>query len=118
MLISLDPSSTAPLYEQVAGAIRRAIAAGELVGDDELPAARTLASALGINVHTVLRAYGQLRDEGIITLRQGRSARVVGGTAAETALFHQALGAVAAHGRRLGIGPAEASEILAKAYQL
>ncbi len=117
MFVSLDPSSTAPIYEQIAGSIRRSIAAGDLVGGSELPSARTLAKALDVNMHTVLRAYGQLRDEGIIELRQGRSARVVRGNAAETALFHQALDAVAAHGRRLGIGPTEASSILAKAYQ-
>ena len=117
MLITLDPSSTSPIYEQIAASIRGSIAAGDIAGGAELPATRTLAKALGVNMHTVLRAYGELRDDGIIELRQGRSARVVSGTAAEAALFHQALGAVAAHGRRLGIGPQEASSILERAYQ-
>jgi GntR family transcriptional regulator len=92
MLITLDPSSTAPIYEQIAASIRGSIAAGDIAGGAELPATRTLAKALGVNMHTVLRAYGELRDDGIIELRQGRSARVVSGTAAEAALFHQGAG--------------------------
>ena len=117
MLLTLDPHSPVALFEQLATQIRAAIVRGDVAGGERLPAARDLAEDLDVNQHTVLRAYGELRDDGIIELRQGRSARVVSGTAAEAALFHQALGAVAAHGRRLGIGPQEASSILERAYQ-
>lgn len=117
MLVNLDPQSTAPIYQQISSSIRRVVADGELKAGQELPPARALAEALGVNVHTVLRAYALLRDEGLVQLRQGRSARIVKGAAADTALFHQALGAVVAHGRRLGIGQAEAASMLRRAFR-
>ncbi|MEU2050598.1 GntR family transcriptional regulator, partial [Streptomyces albidoflavus] len=49
---------------------------GGFAPGDRLPAARTLADSLGVNVHTVLRGYQQLRDEGLIELRRGRGAVV------------------------------------------
>lgn len=42
------------------------------------PAAKELAESLGVNVHTMLRAYQGLRDGGQIELRRGRGAAVVG----------------------------------------
>ena len=41
-----------------------------------LPSARLLADQLGINVHTVLKGYQMLRDEGLVELRRGRGAVV------------------------------------------
>ena len=116
VLIELDHASSTPLYEQVAAAIRREIAEGALRGGDELPSARTLAGALGINLHTVLRALRVLRDEGILDIHHGRTARVVAGASGDQALFHQALGAAAAHVRRLGLSAEDAARYLTQAY--
>lgn len=116
MLATLDPSDPLPLYEQLASSVRREVGDGTLRGGDSLPSARSLAGALGINVHTVLRAYSILRDEGIVDLRQGRAPRVVEGAAADSALFHQALGAVVAHARRLGLSSDDAADHLRRAY--
>ncbi|MEU2649404.1 GntR family transcriptional regulator [Streptomyces albidoflavus] len=76
MLLHIDPGSSVPLGDQVAAAARAAIASGGFAAGDRLPAARTLADSLGVNVHTVLRGYQQLRDEGLIELRRGRGAVV------------------------------------------
>ena len=74
MLWRVNPSSPAPLFEQVAASVRRAIADGGLQPKERLPSAKEVAAALGINMHTVLRAYQLLRDEGLIELRKGRGA--------------------------------------------
>jgi len=76
MLFRVDASATTPLGGQIAAQIRGAISAGELCSGDRLPPARELASDLQVNVHTVLGAYGRLRDAGLIDLRRGRGARV------------------------------------------
>src|SRR5215831_19135586 len=61
----VDLSSPVPLHEQVAAAIRRAIADGEVGPGDRLPPARDLAAVLGVNANTVFRALRALRDEGV-----------------------------------------------------
>lgn len=76
MLLRIVPRSGEPLFAQVANAVRAEIAAGGLGARDRLPAAREVAESLDINIHTVLRAYQELRDEGLIELRRGRGAVV------------------------------------------
>lgn len=76
MLIRIDPASDRPLSEQIAASVRRALADGTLRPAGRLPAARSVAQALGINMHTVLRGYQQLKSEGLIDLRPGRGAIV------------------------------------------
>lgn len=49
---------------------------GALSPGQELPSVRELSTSLGINLHTVHRAYQKLRDEGVIQLRLGRRAKV------------------------------------------
>ena len=68
----IDPSSLVPLHEQVAAAIRRAIADDEARPGERLPPARDLAAVLGVNANTVLRALRTLRDEGLLEFRRGR----------------------------------------------
>jgi DNA-binding transcriptional regulator YhcF (GntR family) len=76
MLFGVDPDSTVGLADQIASQVRGAVAAGRLKPGDKLPPARELASGLAVNMHTVLRAYSVLRDEGLIELRRGRGAQV------------------------------------------
>jgi DNA-binding transcriptional regulator YhcF (GntR family) len=76
--VKLDTSDPATLHEQVAGAIRRAIAEGEAAPGEHLPPARDLAAVLGVNSNTVLRALRLLRDEGLLEFRRGRRVTVVG----------------------------------------
>jgi GntR family transcriptional regulator len=84
--VKVDPSDSTPLHEQVAGALRRAIAEGEAVPGDRLPPAKDLAAVLGVNSNTVLRALRDLRDEGILEFRRGRGVTVAGGAVAKSAV--------------------------------
>lgn len=61
------------------------IAAGELRPGDALPSVRSLAEDLGINLHTVNKAYATLRDEGYVIMLGRRGAYVADAPANPTA---------------------------------
>ncbi len=78
MLVRLDAGLGRPLYRQIADGLRAAIAGGEVAAGEQLPPAREMAAVLGVNMHTVLRAYAVLQEEGLLRLRRARGAVVVG----------------------------------------
>jgi GntR family transcriptional regulator len=75
---AIDRDDPTPLHEQVAAEIRRAITNGEASPGDRIPQARDLATVLGVNSNTVLRALRLLREEGLIEMGRGRAIRVTG----------------------------------------
>jgi DNA-binding transcriptional regulator YhcF (GntR family) len=52
------------------------IATEELRSGENLPSVRQMANHLGVNMHTVNKAYGILRQEGYVTLDRRRGAVV------------------------------------------
>ena len=74
----IAPASPVPLYEQVAAAVRRAIADGEAKPGERLPPARDMAKVLGVNSNTVFRALHTLRDEGLLEFSRGHGVSVTG----------------------------------------
>ncbi len=111
MLVRVNPASPEPIYAQVAAAVRREVAAGRVRPGERLPGARELAATLGVNLHTVLRGYQALRDEGVIELRRGRGA-VVTVAAPRIAAPAAALRAFVAEARRAGLSAAEAAAMV------
>ena len=75
MLLSIEPDGPVPIYQQIRDRIVEAIADGQLPAGSGLPATRQLAVDLGINFHTVNKAYDLLRQEGL--LRIGRKSGAV-----------------------------------------
>ena len=117
MLFRIDPTAAEPIFAQLASQVRAAVSLGKLDPGTRLPAARDLATSLDINVHTVLRAYQDLRDEGLIELRRGRGAVVTQRAAADFAPLREALDAVVVEAHRLGLTPDAAAALLREAMR-
>ncbi|ADB49638.1 GntR family transcriptional regulator [Conexibacter woesei] len=116
MLIRIDPARAVPLHEQIDAGVRAAIAAGDVADGERLPAARELARSLDVNVHTVLRAYATLRDDGLIELRRGRGAVVRADDVARRRLAVVALAQdLVAHARRHGVSDADVVRMVQEA---
>lgn len=111
MLIRIDADSATAIFDQVAASVRSDIVAGRLVPGDRLPTAREVAAALEINVHTVLRAYQLLRDEGLVDLRRGRGA-VISASAAPLADLAQDIRALVARAAALGVSSATLASLV------
>ena len=73
---TIDHASPERLQDQIAACVRRGVAAGELAVGDQLPPAAELGDALSVNRNTVLAAYRQLRDDGVLEFRRGRGVRI------------------------------------------
>ncbi|MGI9008498.1 MAG: GntR family transcriptional regulator [Streptosporangiaceae bacterium] len=109
--VEIDHSSPVPLHEQVAAAIRRAIAEGEAGAGERLPPAKDLAAVLGVNPNTVFRALRTLREEGLVEFRRGRGVSVTGIAPQRSVVIAKARELVAV-ARRYGYRPDELAEII------
>ena len=76
MLIKIDTYSEKPIYEQLRDSIIVGVASGQLSEGEPLPSARNLAADLGVNFHTVNKAYDVLRSEGYIVMDRRTTAIV------------------------------------------
>lgn len=72
MFIKLDFEANIPIYEQLKNEIIVGIAKSELLPGERLPSVRAMASDIGINLHTVNKAYQQLRQEGFLLIHRQR----------------------------------------------
>lgn len=111
MLWHVDSSSSVPLFEQLAASVRRAIIDGDLRPGERLPSAKEVAGSLDVNMHTVLRAYQVLRDEGLVDLRRGRGAVVAHSDPGFVALVER-VDQLLADAARLGLSPKDVSALI------
>jgi GntR family transcriptional regulator len=110
-IVSIDHASQVPLHEQVAAAIRRAIAEGEASSGERLPPAKDLAAVLGVNANTVFRALRTLRDEGLVEFRRGRGVSVTGIAPRRSPVLAKARELVEV-ARKYGYRPEDLAEII------
>ena len=110
-IVSIDHASPVPLHEQVAAAVRRAIAEGEASSGERLPPAKDLAAVLGVNANTVFRALRTLRDEGLVEFRRGRGVSVTGIAQRRSPVLAKARELVEV-ARKYGYRPEELAEII------
>lgn len=67
----VDGNSPVPLFQQIAGDLRRSIAAGVYRAGEKLPSTRALALELKVNPNTVQRAFDELEREQFIEVKRG-----------------------------------------------
>jgi GntR family transcriptional regulator len=77
MMIVIDMESETPIYQQLVNNIIEGIAKGALAAGEDLPSVRALAADLGINLHTVNKAYQQLKQEGYIQIHRQKGVVVL-----------------------------------------
>lgn len=76
MRIEVDLNSEEAIYIQIRNQVVLGVATSRLSEGDSLPSVRQLAERIGINMHTVNKAYHVLKQEGFITLDNRRGAVV------------------------------------------
>ena len=70
--IVLETGDKAPIYKQLVEQFEDAIRSGELSPGEQIPSMNDFAIQLGISKETVKKAYGILREKGLLVPRQGK----------------------------------------------
>ena len=74
MFIELDFNSNEAIYMQLRNQIILGIAQDKIKNGESLPSVRQLAEDIGVNMHTVNKAYSLLRQEGFVTIDRRKGA--------------------------------------------
>lgn len=74
MIIEIDFNSDEAIYMQLHNQIIMGIATAHFREGDSLPSVRQLADSIGINMHTVNKAYTVLRQEGFVKVDRRKGA--------------------------------------------
>lgn len=80
MFLEIDFASEKPIYEQIRRGIIKSLSQNDLQYGETLPSVRQLASDIGINLHTVNKAYKMLEEDGIIVMDRRFGSRIVDNT--------------------------------------
>ena len=113
MIVTVDPDSPVPAFEQLRSAVRRLITVGTLPVGARLPTVRQLAADLSLAPGTVVRAFRELEAEGLIETRGRHGTRVkatpaVPPSAERRSRLHDAAIAYAAVASELAVSPTAA----------
>ena len=74
LIIEIDFNSDEAIYIQLCNQIIMGIATDQLKVGETLPSVRQLADTIGINMHTVNKAYSVLKQEGFLTIDRRKGA--------------------------------------------
>ena len=118
-LIEIDFNSDEAIYMQLRNQIILGIATSRLHDGDVLPSVRQLADIIGINMHTVNKAYSVLRQEGIVSIdiRKGAIICIDCDKLFAMEELRQELKIILAKGRCKNISRQEAHQLIDEIYQ-
>jgi len=71
MIVQVDPKSSVPVFQQIAEAVKSAIAKGVVAPGEAIPSVRQMAAQALVNPNTVARAYRDLEREGVVITQRG-----------------------------------------------
>jgi DNA-binding transcriptional regulator YhcF (GntR family) len=74
MIIEIDFNSDEAIYMQLCNQIILGIATSQFREGEQLPSVRQLAETIGINMHTVNKAYSILQQDGFVKIDRRRGA--------------------------------------------
>lgn len=77
MFLEIDFASEKPIYEQIRRGIIKSLSQNDLQYGETLPSVRQLASDMGVNLHTVNKAYKILEEDGIIVMDRRFGSKIV-----------------------------------------
>jgi GntR family transcriptional regulator len=123
ILFTVDARSGVPIYLQIVDQVRRAVALGAVRPGEQLPTVKAVAAELTVNANTVLRAYRDLEQAGIVASAQGRGTFVrenvspQASAAVIRALAAEALDGAVREARSLGIGAEDVRALVADALE-
>ncbi len=118
MLIEIDFNSDEAIYVQLQNQIIMGIAMNLIQEGDSLPSVRQLANTVGINMHTVNKAYSMLKQKGFIRLdrRKGAVIAVDMDKARELLEMKEQLRVLLARGRCKNISKEEVYALVEEIY--
>ncbi len=108
MQIRLSSADGVPVYRQIVNQVKCLVASGRLRPGQELPPIRVLAQQLAINPNTVVHAYAELEQEGVVECRHGSGTYIAEAAPPEdaqalTAALTPQVDALVADALRLGL---------------
>ncbi len=118
MLIEIDFNSEEAIYIQLRNQIIVAIATSQLREGESLPSVRNLADDIGVNMHTVNKAYSSLRQDGFLKVdrRKGAVVSIDIDKIQSLDKMRELMRPIIASGIVKGISREEAKELVDKIY--
>jgi GntR family transcriptional regulator len=111
--ITVNLTEGVPIYRQIVSQVKYLVASGLLRPGEELPPIRTLALQLKVTPNTIVKAYSELENAGVVNKRQGSGTFISEGRPQQVALrerrrvIEQRIDALLAEAHQLNFTPDE-----------